>query len=48
MFRILGETFQPAHLLLSGLALKEALLLQSAQALSLRKPTVRCAASYYQ
>jgi len=46
MFGLLGKTFQPEHLRLSGLALKEALLLQSAQTLGARNPTIRIAASY--
>ena len=47
MFSVLGGSFQPEHLRLSGLALKEALLLQSTQNLGTLKPTIRIASSYY-
>ena len=48
MFRLLGETVEPEHLRLSGLALKEALLLQSAETLGIRNPAIRIAPSYDQ
>jgi len=48
MFRLLGETVEPEHLRLSGLALKEALLLQSAETLGIRNPAIQIAPSYDQ